>query len=361
MNPERGLGYLHNCVLDTLDPEDDPVDFIKLFLRHGASLKDRYCGLTCLHLVLLSAPRIHSNGISKVKESLVMLINAGADIHAKDGYGCTPSDYARNIMERRHKYLYRQGIEWTDSDDANLLQIWMEALEECGYDSETVVWGENRTEQLPDEFESLSPDLTGEPTEDNDFDVCQGDDGSEPLRPVDLDISCTNTAEYPVNQADRLGCFMGSRTLFDERSTYHDSRASTSADRPYYPSWNDSAFSSFGYTTRDESSSSPIGVDNKAPLNLVSQSVIQPVPGESEYFDFNVTTTGRSNDTTIPGYSICEEAQQNASDISSWPYNDYHSISGNENLYSYSKGDYQRSQTPFDLMEVDDGINVWKE
>ncbi|KAK5084924.1 hypothetical protein LTR70_006387 [Exophiala xenobiotica] len=108
-------------------------DKFALLLSRGANLHVRDDnGDTCLHVVMLYDPgrihreelrtRVYQNPVNdkydgELKDILLLLMTAGADVYARNIYEETPSDIARSWNHERE---------------------WREALEECGYDPDEV-------------------------------------------------------------------------------------------------------------------------------------------------------------------------------------------------------------------------------
>jgi ankyrin repeat protein len=81
---------------------------IALLLRRGAKVTARDIhGRTCLHILFKRTSKVW-----KI-EALVLLLNAGADVHAIDYYGDSVSDIAKKM---------------------GVVDIWEDALMKCGYD-----------------------------------------------------------------------------------------------------------------------------------------------------------------------------------------------------------------------------------
>ncbi|KAF4445996.1 hypothetical protein F53441_10302 [Fusarium austroafricanum] len=94
------------------------LDMIRSYLNMGANIHDRTNeGETCLHLVIEA---LHSPKESL--ESLVLLLQKGADPHARDNQGISVSDMAYNMTGTRGELLESYG------------DIWDAALHTCGYD-----------------------------------------------------------------------------------------------------------------------------------------------------------------------------------------------------------------------------------
>lgn len=94
--------------------------FIKMLLDHGASVKARdNLGKTCLHLALSS---LRNPEKTSEKDSLLLLVKAGADVYATDYSGISVSN---------------QTSHWPDIS-AYRRNLWDEVLTECGYDPTTV-------------------------------------------------------------------------------------------------------------------------------------------------------------------------------------------------------------------------------
>lgn len=126
LHSSLGLGH-------TLSPH-----CIKMLLDHGASVTARNnAGETCLHLAL--------DGIlfpveTSEKDSLLLLVKAGADVYATDYSGISVSDVA-NIRER-NKGAYRR-------------DLWDEVLTECGYDPTAVHERDQELEEASDSEEEV--------------------------------------------------------------------------------------------------------------------------------------------------------------------------------------------------------------
>lgn len=107
------------------DPEGHKVDAIKWLVYRGANARSR-CepfSNSTLHLVLLSARRelivveTWKGDSKQLRAILAILIRAGADIHAPNLVGLTPSDIAK-------------GLKCTES--------WNDALRDCGLNSDII-------------------------------------------------------------------------------------------------------------------------------------------------------------------------------------------------------------------------------
>ena len=96
---------------------------IRLLIDHGASVmaKDN-CGRTCLHYALDS---LRNPSQVSEKESLLLLVKAGADVYAVDDNGISVSDvtYTRSDYDK----MFNLGTYRGD--------LWDEVLTECGYDA----------------------------------------------------------------------------------------------------------------------------------------------------------------------------------------------------------------------------------
>jgi ankyrin repeat protein len=98
----------------------DP-DCIKFLLDRGASVKAKdYRGCTCLHL-LFSPSFIHWQIDPGVRDSLILLVKAGANVHARTNAGESVFDVA-----------YESGCG--NADAASRIRLWAEVLTACGYD-----------------------------------------------------------------------------------------------------------------------------------------------------------------------------------------------------------------------------------
>ena len=189
MSTDGCLGILLNEFMQ--DPFDIDIDKIRLLIRWGADPNTRSKdGHTCLHLALQSFP-LHfvpkpeddfttKSWWRKPKDDfiivLILLMNAGADIHAKDNDGFEPSDYAsdlESILKREYIWDYWRAYwrqNWSHEGDMQLMTLWKKALSESGYDAEEVMSRTSRAQELSDnpneEYEELF-DGVDERAEDN--------------------------------------------------------------------------------------------------------------------------------------------------------------------------------------------------
>lgn len=99
---------------------------IKILLDRGASVMARNnWGETCLHLALRSI-RIPESSLEK--DSVLLLVKAGADVYATDYHGISVSDVANtsdSVDRRKDLGTYRR-------------DLWDEVLTECGFDPAAV-------------------------------------------------------------------------------------------------------------------------------------------------------------------------------------------------------------------------------
>lgn len=127
------LLYSSQGVGDGLEPH-----CIKMLLDHGASVTARNnFGETCLHLALYWL-RFPVETLEK--DSLLLLVKAGADVYAKDYSGISVSDVANR--RERNGYAY-----WRD--------LWDEVLTECGYDPTAVHERDQELEEVSDSEEEV--------------------------------------------------------------------------------------------------------------------------------------------------------------------------------------------------------------
>ena len=115
----------------------------KILLDRGASVTARNnYGETCLHLAL-EWIRFPVN--TSEKDSLLLLVKAGADVYATDYSGKSVSDVA-NIStfsdRKRNRSIYR-------------IDLWDEVLTECGYDPAAVHEQDQELEEVSDNEEEV--------------------------------------------------------------------------------------------------------------------------------------------------------------------------------------------------------------
>lgn len=111
---------------------------IKMLLDHGASVTaTNNFGETCLHLALdwLRFPEKTSE-----KDSLLLLVKAGADVYATDYSGISVSDVANKRERIRGAYTR---------------DLWNEVLTECGYDPTAVHERDQELEEVSDSGEEV--------------------------------------------------------------------------------------------------------------------------------------------------------------------------------------------------------------
>ena len=110
---------------------------VKLLLQRGSSpLVQCPRGRSPLHYALKGSTRI---SLAELSETLCLLIDKGADIHATDHKGRTVSF---NACDFGRKYWYRDGGGRSTSainSDLYLRRAWLGALRTCGYDAEGVI------------------------------------------------------------------------------------------------------------------------------------------------------------------------------------------------------------------------------
>lgn len=127
----QGVGY-------SLNPH-----CIKILLDRGASVTARNnYGETCLHLAL-EWIRFPVN--TSEKDSILLLVKAGADVYATDYSGISVSDVA-NIStfsdRKRNRGTYR-------------IDLWDEVFTECGYDPAAVHGQDQELEEVSDSEEEV--------------------------------------------------------------------------------------------------------------------------------------------------------------------------------------------------------------
>ena len=114
---------------------------IRVILQYGSQVTHQsQHGRTAFHYVLRGSRRAR---IEEIQEVLCMLIKAGADPFAQDGRGLIPSHYVCNRKFRFWK-LREEPRECKDcgvfsNADLKLRQIWVQALDSCGYNAESII------------------------------------------------------------------------------------------------------------------------------------------------------------------------------------------------------------------------------
>ncbi|KAI9722050.1 MAG: hypothetical protein M1812_002010 [Candelaria pacifica] len=113
-------------LLEHLQGQYWTVRTIAFFLRMHKDLKWLSQDLDgCLHQVLCGSCREEREGLTN---ALILLIDAGADVYAKDVHGCSASERACTAGYYIYEDYYLQQRD-----------IWVEALNACGYNAEEVI------------------------------------------------------------------------------------------------------------------------------------------------------------------------------------------------------------------------------
>lgn len=119
-------------------------DFIKILFDRGASVMARgNRGESCLHLAL---QLVRCPEKSSEKDSLLLLVKAGADVYATDYSGMSVSYVAINSSDWKRGFnlgAYRR-------------DLWDEVLTECGYDPASVHGRVQELEEVSDSDERES-------------------------------------------------------------------------------------------------------------------------------------------------------------------------------------------------------------
>ena len=115
----------------------------------------------CLHEVF------HGTVIGRqheLTEALILLVEAGADVYARDNTRRTVSEIAccKKTKWYNGSWLDIRYCTKTVNRDLRLKEIWMEVLSVCGYDPEEVISASVRLEELPDSDTESSSDLDEE-------------------------------------------------------------------------------------------------------------------------------------------------------------------------------------------------------
>lgn len=102
----------------------------------------------CLHRVILGSYESDEDGL---REALIILIRAGADVYAKDRFGRSVSYMACCTGPEWRLISMNSPAGWRLQDnDLRLRDIWTEALSACGFDAEEVMSTSMCLEELSD-------------------------------------------------------------------------------------------------------------------------------------------------------------------------------------------------------------------
>ncbi|KAI9703762.1 MAG: hypothetical protein M1836_007532 [Candelina mexicana] len=112
------------------------VKSVRLLLRMCETARQQQHNLDgCLHETLSGSSTEDNEGITNI---LILLIRAGADIHAKDCHGSSVSD--RVCAPEEIWWDHDSGTcRRVDNKDMRLREIWVKALRACGYNAEEVI------------------------------------------------------------------------------------------------------------------------------------------------------------------------------------------------------------------------------
>lgn len=185
--------------------------------RADVAAKDNY-GNTCLHNVIISgrAGRVISREYptvpvsdaysTEMKNSLVLLIQAGADIYAENNYGNSMSDiaYTTKFMDTP------RSAGW----------VWEEALSACGYDA---TW-------FREDFRRRNPAVVEDRAENSSSDETSSADKTNGISNIDGQNSESNKQDFEDLQDDELNS--QSRKI-NIRDCSPDEGSSQDTERPF--------------------------------------------------------------------------------------------------------------------------------
>ena len=141
------------------------VESIALLLRRGAC--PGLCHRHWDHYLHLALDGSECEGPEGLKDALILLIKAGADVSAEDEYGKSVSHKTcqAETFWREKSAKQKWGGEQRQNYDLRLKEIWIEALHACGYNAEEVISGgtvvrevSNSDDDMQDQHDEVSPD-----------------------------------------------------------------------------------------------------------------------------------------------------------------------------------------------------------
>lgn len=144
----------------------------------------------CLPLAIRGSEMESPEGL---RDALILLINNGTDVYAKDSHGHSVTDIVYNA---RTTWWYDD--TWHLNSDMRLRDIWTEALTTCGYDAEEVVYRSLYAAWLYDSDGDVDEDeddydISEDEDEDNDSN-CQDDENITRIQGRELTLNGTNSS-----------------------------------------------------------------------------------------------------------------------------------------------------------------------
>lgn len=105
---------------------------------------------SCLHEAIQGSPIGRQRELT---EALILLIEAGADVYARDNFGRTVSEIAccKKTKWYNGSWIDIKRVKRRLNRDLRLKEIWMDVLSECGYDPEKVI---SASVQVEEPFDS---------------------------------------------------------------------------------------------------------------------------------------------------------------------------------------------------------------
>ena len=160
---------------------------------------------SCLHFALCGGVYEGPEGLTNV---LILLIEAGADIYAKDQSGDSASDIACTAAKRWCDGTAKQwcdgsisGFLYRHNYDLRLKEIWVNALTACGYNAEEVISSSMRIEELSDTDDDSVQAQAREPSSDGPDYFAVEDLNDMPRLSHDI---CDRTSQSESDHTSRL-------------------------------------------------------------------------------------------------------------------------------------------------------------
>ena len=146
------------------------MESLRLLIRRGAD-PGIYVPLWggCLSLAIYGSMVESSEGL---RDAMILLIENGADVYARDSDGRSATDIANN-SETKWLYDYKEHV----NRDLRLKDIWTEALAACGYDPDEVINRSLQAVEVSDSDDDMNENEDDSDGEDEDeYDIGEAED-----------------------------------------------------------------------------------------------------------------------------------------------------------------------------------------
>ena len=146
------------------------LESVRLLIRKGAepgAYVQPWGG--CLPLAIYGS---RMETVEGLRDALILLIENGADVYARDSDGRSPTDIANDANT-----YWRYDDEWHVNSELRLSDIWTEALAACGYDPKKVFCRSLQAVEVSDSDDDMDEDEDDYDSEDEDeYDIGEAED-----------------------------------------------------------------------------------------------------------------------------------------------------------------------------------------